>query len=56
MLRKLGLSIKFPKKLLYARRSALSIRLIALDMALVIAALKLNVGNIQINSRVSETI
>jgi len=56
MLKKLGLSIKFLKELLYVRQSALSVKLVALNTALLIAALKLYIENICMNNRVSENI
>ena len=52
ILRKIVLSVKYPKKLLYARRSVLGVELIAPNTALAIAALKLYAGNKKMHSRV----
>ena len=52
MLRKLGLSEKFPKELLYAQRGALGVSLITPKTAIAIAIVKLYIGNMQQQSNV----
>ena len=56
ILRKIGLSSKFPKELLYARRSTLGVGLITLNTALSIAALKLYISNKRMGNRANEMI
>ena len=56
ILRKIGLSSKFPKELIYARRSTLGVGLIAPNTALATATLKLYIENKRMGSKVNEII
>jgi len=56
ILRKIELSSKFPKELLYARRSTLGVGLITPNTALSIAALKLYISNKRMGNRANEMI
>ena len=52
ILKKLRLSENFPQRILYARKMALRVRLIALRIIMDILALRLYVGNERANNRV----
>jgi len=56
ILRKLGLSIKYLKELLYERRGTLGVGFLSSNTALTITSLKLYIGNQRMQSRVSELI
>ena len=56
ILRKIGLSSKFLKELIYARRSALGVGLITPNTVLAIATLKLCIRNKRMASKVDEMI
>jgi len=56
ILRKLGLSITFPRNVLYARKSVLGVRLISPSTIIDILALKLYVGYNRDKNEVAKTI
>ena len=54
ILKKLGLSKKFLRKILHTRKLVLGVRMVALRLIMNILALKLNVGNKRANNRVKQ--
>ena len=53
LLKKLRLSEKFSRKVLYSRKTALEVGLLCLSIIIVILALKLYVGHKRFNDRIS---
>ena len=54
LLKKIGLSEKFPRGMLCARKSALGVRLIKLSIMVLISALKLCAGNVRARDRIAK--
>jgi len=56
LLKKMGLSINFPRKLLYARKSALGVGLIKPSTMILILSMRLYAGHVRAGDRISNII
>ena len=51
--RKLGLGSNFPRAIIYIRQNAVDVRLIKLKKAIAILAYKLHIGNLRVDTRIT---
>ena len=56
LLKKMGLSEKFPRKMLHTRKSALGVGLIKPSTMVLILSLKLHVGHVRAQNRIARII